>query len=82
MQVMPLDKAIKKFNETGSVTIAQRNDGMRLVIKDEGDFVKVSIGTSKLVDTETAKNFPRKVFRTPNEAFDFVKSLSDKPKLK
>ncbi len=82
MKIMPIDQAIKKFDQTGSVTIAEdKARGLRMVAKDEGDYVVVGVDTGKLIDTELAKEFPERMFATKEEAFDFVRSLSEKPKL-
>ena len=76
MEIMPINQAIKKFDETGSVAIAKRADGVRLVMKDEGEFVKVGIDTGKLVSTDI--KLPEKNFATKEEAFNFVRQLGSK----
>jgi len=78
MKIMPLDQAVKKFNDTGLVTIATRSDGVRLVMKDEGNFVTVGIdpGQGKLVSTDI--QLPSKNFATKEEAFNFIKQLGNK----
>ncbi len=73
MEIMPINQAIKKFDETGSVVIAKRADGVRLVMKDEGEFVKVGIDTGKLVSTDI--KLPSKNFATKEEALNFIRQL-------
>ncbi len=77
MEIKPLEQAIKKFDETGSVTIAEeKTRGLRLATKDEGEFVSVGIdaGAGKLLPTDI--ELPSRNFATKEEAFDFIRSLS------
>lgn len=77
MEIVPLDQAIKKFESTGSAIIGE-GKGIRMVVKDEGEFVKVGIDTGGLTPTDII--LPSRNFATKEEAFDFIKSLG-KPKL-
>ncbi len=77
IKIAPLEQAIKKFDETGSAIIGEDvAKGVRLIIKDEGDFIKVGVdaGTGKLLPTDIS--LPEKTFQTKEEAFDFIKSLA------
>lgn len=76
-EVISREEARQELEDTGSVTIAERSDGMRLVMKDEGDYIKVGIDTGTLLDTEDAKNLPEKSFSSIDEAFDFIETLRD-----
>lgn len=77
MQITGLEQAAERLNKTGSAIIAENKaNNLRLVVKDEGDFIKVGIdsGTGKLLPTDI--KLPEKNFKTKEEAFDFIKSLS------
>ena len=79
LQIVPIEQVIKQYENTGSAIVGQ-GKGIRMVIKDEGAFVKVGLDTSKLVDTELAKQFPERTFATKKEAFDFIQQLQSKVK--
>ena len=50
-----------------------------MILKDEGDFVVVGVdaGAGKLLPTDM--KLPSKSFATKGEAFEFIKSLTNKP---
>ncbi len=77
MKITGLEQATEQLDKTGSAIIAENQaKNLRLVIKDEGDFIKVGMdsGTGKLLPTDVS--LPEKTFRTKEEAFDFIKSLA------
>lgn len=73
-----LDEVARQFEATGSAIVAER-PGARLIIKDEGDYIKVGMDTGSLTPTDV--QLPSKTFATKEEAFDFIQSIADKPKL-
>ncbi len=78
MQITGLDQAAEQLDKTGSAIIAEdKSKRLRLVVKDEGDFIKVGMdsGTGKLLPTDV--KLPEKNFKTKQEAFDFIKSLAN-----
>lgn len=77
MKITGLEQAAEQLDKTGSAIIAEdKAKGLRLVVKDEGDFIKVGMdsGTGKLLPTDIS--LPEKNFKTKQEAFDFIKSLA------
>lgn len=77
MKITGLEQAAEQLDKTGSAIIAEDEaKNLRLVVKDEGDFIKVGMdaGTGKLLPTDVS--LPEKTFKTKEEAFDFIKSLS------
>ena len=77
MQITGLEQAAEQLDKTGSAIIAEDTaKNLRLVVKDEGDFIKVGMdaGTGKLLPTDI--KLPEKTFKTKEEAFDFIKSLA------
>lgn len=78
MQITGLDQAAEQLDKTGSAIIAENKaKNLRLVVKDEGDFIKVGMdsGTGKLLPTDI--KLPEKSFKTKEEAFNFIKSLTN-----
>lgn len=75
-ELNPIEKASREFEENGSAVIAI-GDGKRVVMKDEGDFIVVRMGTGegKLVSTDEAEQFPERTFRTKEEAFEEVRKI-------
>lgn len=65
MKLYSAESVFKKLKQTGSATIGEK-PGMRLVIKDEGDFVHIGLDTGKLTSTDI--KLPGKSFPTIEEA--------------
>jgi hypothetical protein len=78
LNLTDLDEVARQFEATGSAIVAERA-GARLIMKDEGDYVKVGMDTGSLTPTDV--KLPSKTFATKEEAFDFIKSTADKPRV-
>ena len=79
MKLVPLEKAMQKFDRTGLAILAEdKARGLRLVVKDEGEFVTVGMdaGTGKLLSTDI--ELPSGNFASKGEAFDFIRQLGQK----
>jgi hypothetical protein len=69
-----LEKAIKKFDQTGTANVASVGKDFGVAVKDEGDYVSVRFGSNKLTPIGSVPTGERN-FATKEEAFNFVKQL-------
>ena len=72
LEFAPLEQSIKKFESTGSAVIAKGN-GIRLTIKDEGDFINVGLDADTLTPTDV--DLPSRNFSTKKEAIEAVTNI-------
>src|SRR3990167_1470113 len=75
MKLVPAESAFRKLEQTGSAIIGER-PGMRLVIKDEGDFFSLGLDTGRLTSTDI--KLPSRNFATKEEAFVALKPLYER----
>ncbi len=75
MKLKGAETAYNEFKATGSVVIGEK-PGMRLVLKDEGDYVKLGLDTGSLTSTDAV--LPERTFATAEEAFVALKPLYQK----
>lgn len=72
MKVNNAKDIYQKLQRTGSAVVAEK-DGVRITLKDEGDFVTLGMDTGKLTSTDV--KLPSKTFATKEEALVGLKPL-------
>lgn len=75
MKLNDAESAYKQLEQSGSAIIAE-GKGARLVVKDEGDFVKLGLDTGDLTSTDVA--LPSKNFATKEDAFAALRPLYER----
>src|ERR1039458_1445445 len=73
LRIIPLERALSKFERTGTADIAVgRRYG--ICVKDEGDFVSVRFGTKELTPVGSGLSGERN-FATKQQVFDFAEQI-------